>query len=245
MITSDRLTRAGDVAQRKNTLVKLDEELELQVKACSDLRTLVKGKYTEMHETSEESIARLLPLKRNYESQLKDKGAEIQRVAKPQRDQRQDQHVKQKFAQKTLAKTQPAANWTTECAVLVEKVKNAKDEIAQLDSRIRSATRSSTRAAIRTEEPGFDSEEAKVAIVGEVAETDSDCPAFLAHMWESELGVRKELKKKLRDLERTQIEITEFQKGTVELWNQQKVNALQESRLGVLKSGLANLRAII
>jgi hypothetical protein len=56
--------------------------------------------------------------------------------------------------------------------------------------------------------------------------------------------VEEELKSKLNDLERTQIEIAEFQKGVFQILNQQKANSMIEPRLTVLRNELTFLRAV-
>jgi hypothetical protein len=96
--------------------------------------------------------------------------------------------------------------------------------------------------ASRTKELKFDADAAKVAIAREIAELENETPLFLQKTFESELVVKDELTKKLVDLERTQVEIKDFQKGVIELLQQQRANALQESRLRVLRSELAELK---
>jgi hypothetical protein len=132
-----------------------------------------------------------------------------------------------------------------ERASLVSRVKKVRDELAMFDSRSRSATRSSTRTASRKEQAGYSEEEAKIAIVREIAEVKADYSMFLAHTHESELTVQAELAAKLRELERVQVEIDEFQKGAMNLLNQQRVNAAQESKLKALRRELLDLRARI
>jgi chromosome segregation ATPase len=242
---SDRLKRVGDLTQRKSVLATLDSELALLVRTCEGLRTSAQDKATELRGTSEESIGLLVATRKGYEEALLKRRARIQQLQKERRDQASVQAVDTKLRRKGSSLSQSTANWMTERASLVSKVKKVREELAMFDSRSRSATRSSTRTASRKEQAGYSEDEAKIAIVREIAEVKADHSMFLAHTHESELTVQAELTAKLTELERTQIEIEEFQKGAMNLLNQQRINAAQESKLRALRRELLDLRARI
>jgi chromosome segregation ATPase len=242
---SDRDARAGEVSQRRAELVRLDEELESNVRACQEIRTVARVHRNKVSRAREESLAHLQELRAQCQAQLNDLRREIADRERAARDQRQALGVQSKRKVQEVERVQNPTNWLSERAVLVSKVKKATEELGMLEKRVRGATRASTRVANERVDLGFDSEDVKVAIVREIGELQNARDVFLAHTLESELAVQEELKKKLRDSERTQVEIAEFQKGVLELLGQQKANAKMESRLRVLKSELADLRANI
>jgi chromosome segregation ATPase len=243
-ITTDLRVHSDEVVHQRAILKQLNAELDSQVSACSDLRTLVLGKYKEQKESNAEALSVLLTLKERCEAQLREKRAQIQRLTRMENDIRQTQAIRQKLAQKDAEKTQSAANWIGERDVLAAKIRKAQDELTVLNRRVKGAIRSSTKVANRWDELGFETEEAKIAVMREIREVEKDWPAFLVHTLQSELMVEEELKSKLKDLERTQIEIGEFQKGVFQILNQQKENSMIEPRLTVLRNELSFLRAI-
>jgi hypothetical protein len=187
-------------------------------------------------------MALLHTLRRSCEDQLRDKRAQIQALSKQAKGQKQEQGLQQRAQQRGVERAASASTWLTQRAVLASKVKKVSDELASMTRRVKSATRSSGIVASRTRELKFDAEAAKVAITREIVEVEHDAPLFLQRTLETEAVVKEELTKKLVELERTQVEIKEFQKGVLELLQQQRVNAMQESRLRVLRSELAELR---
>jgi chaperonin cofactor prefoldin len=242
-LETERRHREGEAVQARGVLVQLDADLDAHVRACNELRSLVKGKFADMRAAGSEASAMLQSLRAELEAQLRMKRALIARLSKSAKDDAQERQVRQKLQQRGAERTRSAANWQTERAVLAAKVRKANDDLGMMARRVRGAARSSTRLATRKAQLEFGDEEAKAAIMREIAEVEGGAPSFLRHTIDSEMRVAEELKKKLVDMERTQLEIHEFQKGVMELLAQQRAAALSESRLKVLRRELTDLRA--
>jgi DNA repair exonuclease SbcCD ATPase subunit len=132
-LETDLRGHSDNVVHHRVILQRLNAELDSQASACSDLRSLVLGKYNEQKESNVEALSTLLALKERYEAELREKRVQIQRLKKIESETRQSRAIRQKLAQKDAEKTQSAANWIGEREVLTVKIRKAQEELAILN----------------------------------------------------------------------------------------------------------------
>jgi hypothetical protein len=237
---AERRARADRAAERREELLALDRELESEVQACTELREIVRGTAAGEKTPAEKAVASLAALKAEYEARLRQKRAEIQRLAKVDRNAHQSHIVHQKQAQRIAEKTISPSNWMGERAVLATKIRRAQEELISVEKREKGASQFANQGA-----NAVDEEEAKIAIVREIRELETPRSRFLSLTLQSELEVQEQLKEKLREFEKVQIDIQEFMKRTSCVANQQKANAMMEPRLNVLRAELSEFRALL
>ena len=162
-----------------------------------------------------------------------------------ERDLNIRQMATKKLRDKNSAVKQSANAWMSQRLSLVAKVKRAKEELELLTSRERGASKSDAKASELQRNMDLNDEDAKHALASEIEELNNEKSVFLENTLKTEMRVKEELEKKLRDFEGTSVEILEFQKTTMELLAVQKSNAAKEQRIAVLKKELADLRGCL
>lgn len=243
-IDADRRQRAGDIEQQIPKLQKLEEERRLLITACEDTRATIKKKAQNQSYTKEYAED-LLKQKKVLELEVRKKRTEIQALKNQERDANMREKARTKLRQRNATQTQSSMNWMSQRTSLIAKVKKAREELEQLNSRERSASRSMSRTAQIREESNCGDQEAKHALASEINELRSESSPFIATTIQTEMKVKEELEQKLKDFEKTSAEILEFQKTTMELLEIQKVNAYNEPRINILKKELDELRACL
>ena len=235
----------GDLIQKRAKLRQLDEELDIVTKACQDIKDAVKAKADEMKGFTEKDAATLLAQKKALEVELKARREEKKTLEHRERDLNIRQMATKKLREKNSALNQSANAWMSQRLSLVAKVKRAKEELELLTSRERGASKSDAKASELQRNMDLNDEDAKHALASEIEELNNEKSVFLENTLKTEMRVKEELEKKLRDFEGTSVEILEFQKTTMELLAVQKSNAAKEQRIAVLKKELADLRGCL
>lgn len=242
---AERSRANGDLIQKRAKLRLHDEELDIVTKACQDIKDAVKMRAEQMKGFTEQDAATLLAQKKNLEDELKARRAEIQALSLRERDLNIRQQATKKLREKNSALKQSSNAWMSQRLSLVAKVKRAKEELELLTSRERGVSKSNANASEQQRNMDYTDDDAIHALASEIQELNNEKSVFLENTLKTELKVKEELEKKLRDFEGTSVEILEFQKTTMELLAVQKANAGKEQRIAVLKKELADLRGCL
>ena len=242
---AERTRASGDLIQKRAKLQRLDEDLGIVTEACKDIKEAVKAKAAQMKGFTEEDAATLLAQKKKLEEELKAKREEVRTLEHRERDLGFKYNATKKGREQRSALKQSASAWMSQRMSLVAKVKRAKEELELLTSRERGASKSNENATRSQENMSYNEEDAKHALASEIEELNNEKSVFLENTLKTEMKVKEELEKKLRDFEGTSVEILEFQKTTMELLAVQKSNAGKEQRIAVLKKELADLRGCL
>ena len=235
--------RAGTITQLWKSIDQEDDEIYRMQQTCAQIKKDIQAQAESMKEISPEAMQQLVLqkdalVKEVRKAETQKKKLEIRKAQKSSKHLAQENN-----SQKGFNKESSPLMWMAERNALLIKIKKAREELQQLATRSKSATKSKQRTEMKKEQLNFSEEDVKKAIFLELQEVENADDSFVDDAIATEEHYQQELNQRMTEIEQTTTQIFSFKDNMMELMKQQDEIAESNDRLELLREELKELRS--
>jgi chromosome segregation ATPase len=233
---------------RKNEIESKRIDLNLQTRSrdflqqqCEETKARILETVTQLQEYSPEGISKLLSERAKLERTLDDEHKKLERLRHEFQTQPQRLNAQATQRKKEEDQAMSPVRWTGERSGLRAKVQKARQELAFLSSREKSATRTAEVVQTKIETLGYEIEDVKRAILCETGQFTMNAPQFMIDAMETEEQYGKSLKRQMEELDLLEKRIAGFRVGHDEITSMDESASGNAERISLLVEELKSL----
>jgi hypothetical protein len=232
-----------DVEGKHETLIALGTECSFLKHRCESTKARIVEVAIEMQESSPEQIAFLLAQKAGIESELHEEKNKLEQLKQDQKAMRIQSSIQTTKINKELGDTMSAGRWFSKRSSLLARIRKTRQELENLKSREKSATRTRLNCQTKLETLAYNADDVKRAITAEISALPMEAPQFLRDSLWTEQRHEKTLKQQITEIETLEKTIATFKSENRRLANVEEGIAAKNQRIALLMDELKEIRA--
>lgn len=243
--TKRRAAKKAELKQLNDRLFEKDEELLFLTDTCEEIKTKIKEESADLQEFTPEYSAKLQYQYQLLRNTIQERTEYLEKIRNQEAARNSQLAAKQNFRKKDIEKAASPMKWMGQRAALIAKVKKMKQELALIENRERSATKSASRNQQQREEINWNETEIKQAIIAEIKSFKTGPTPFMVDTLNTEKACTQILQNKLKDIEKAHESIVNHKTNTTTLLTKQEELATKGDRIELLKDELQQLRGLL